>query len=101
MKIIEQAGPNTRIELGDIVRDSVTGFEGSVESVTTWRFGCRRIQVKPMKLKDGSPIEAVVFDEPALHVLKRANVPAPVQEQRRRTGGPKDARSERMAASRN
>jgi hypothetical protein len=101
-KILEQASLTTRVELGDIVRDSITGFEGSVESITVWRFGCRRTQVRPTKLsKDGLPIETQVFDEPSLHIIKRANVPEAVQDSRRKNGGPKDARSERLAISRN
>jgi len=101
-KVIEEAGPNTKVELGDIVRDSVTGFEGIVEGITLWRFGCRRIQVRPTKLKDdGTLHEMQVFDEPALHIIKRANVPIKVQAERTRRGGPKDARAERLAMSRN
>lgn len=100
-KIIERASDSTVVELGDIVRDDVTGFEGLAESITIWRFGCRRIGVKPMKLKDdGSVADAQVFDEPQLHIIKRANVPQQTQVARRVAGGPKDPAAERRALSR-
>lgn len=98
-KIIEKAGPNTRVELGDVVRDDVMGFEGMVEAITVWRFGCRRIQVRPTTLKAGAPQEPQVFDEPALHIVKRAKVPTKAAS--RAQGGPKEPAMERLALSRN
>lgn len=101
-KIIEKAGTDVRVDLGDTVRDAVTGFEGIVEAITVWRFGCRRVTVQPAKLDDsGKPIERQTFDEPTLHVIKRANIPQQVQERRLLSGGPKDDASERAALRRN
>ena len=78
----------TQINLGDKVRDNVTGLTGSVQGITNWLYGCRRVGVQPYGLdKDGSPIEMEWFDEPRLELVvaepPKVSVP---------TGGP--ARSE-------
>lgn len=76
------------VELGYIVKDDITGFEGVATSVTQWLNGCRRIGVQSMELKDGKPIDALSFDEPGLTILQKEtpfNVkPVPVP-----TGGPR------------
>lgn len=61
---------NERVELGDIVKDSITGFKGVAVGITTWLHGCRRISIQPEALHDGKPIESAVFDEPQVVVLK-------------------------------
>ena len=76
----------TKINLGDKVKDSVTGFAGIVVAKTEWLHGCIRIMVQPDKLqKDGSLADAVQFDEPQLIMVKPKKVP----EGSRLTGGPK------------
>ena len=50
------------IKNGDRVKDTITGFEGIVIGITSWFHGCDTIGVKPEKLHDGKPIEAVWFD---------------------------------------
>jgi hypothetical protein len=59
------------IELGDEVRDTITGFTGVVIAEHKWLHGCRRLSVQPRELKDGKPIEHQTFDEPQLEVVKR------------------------------
>jgi hypothetical protein len=54
------------IQLGQEVRDTISGFEGVVIAVTNWLYGCRRITVQPRDMKDGKPIESCTFDEPQL-----------------------------------
>lgn len=74
-----------RINLGDKVKDSVTGFEGIAIARTEWLHGCFRILVQPQKLtKDGAPHESLNVDEPQLTVVgvKR------VKNGSRTTGGP-------------
>ena len=75
---------NKRPQLGDEVRDSVTGFRGIVVAYCNWLHGCARLTVQPRKLKDGKPIEPITFDELQLEL---------VQENRHvpdtRTGGPR------------
>ncbi len=85
------------INLGDRVKDPITGFTGIVTSVTTWLHGCIRIGIQPEKpLPDGKPGEMQHFDQSQL-VLVKAGVhkpmvlqvgPAPEPITRRSNGGP-------------
>lgn len=54
------------VKLGDKVKDTVTGFKGIATGRYTFLNGCIRIEVTPEELKDGKPIEHVVFDEQRL-----------------------------------
>jgi hypothetical protein len=43
------------VQLGDRVRDRMTGFSGIAIAITEWLYNCRRITVQPTELdKDGS-----------------------------------------------
>lgn len=66
---------NAKLELGDQVRDSVTGLVGIAVCRTEWLHGCVRIGVQGLKTKDGKPPEIFTFDEPQLVVTKRQAVP--------------------------
>lgn len=84
------------IELGDKVKDPITGFTGIVVAKTTWLHGCNRMQVQPQELtKDGAPKDGQVFDEMQLSLVKKAVIQStnarPVTEGK--TGGPRDDRS--------
>lgn len=57
------------INLGDTVRDTITGFEGVVIAATEFMYGCRRLSVQPKELKDGQLREAETFDELQLEVV--------------------------------
>jgi hypothetical protein len=82
------------VQLGDKVRDRISGFEGIVIGITEYLYGCRRPFVQPTTLtSDGKPLGAEAFDEPQLEVLERSsfqpvaeNEPAPTK-----TGGPRSA----------
>ena len=66
------------IDLGDEVKDQVTGFKGVVVAITRWITGCRRVTVQPQTLKDdGSVPETHTFDETHLTVTAAAKVPSP------------------------
>lgn len=78
------------INLGDIARDTVTGFEGVVIGIIQWLYGCRRISIQPRELKDGKPIEHVSFDEPQVALIQKAAVPSiDSTPTLARTGGPR------------
>ena len=64
------------VNLGDRVRDRVSGFEGIADSFHVYLQGCRRIGIQPRVGKDGKMEPAVVFDEPNLEVLEEKVVPA-------------------------
>ncbi len=79
------------IELGDLVRDRISGYEGIVIGITDWLYGCRRPMVQATALKDGKPVDAQSFDEPQLEIVKRAVIAAPsvAAPAPARTGGPR------------
>jgi len=65
------------VKLGQKVKDSISGFEGIVTGISTWLYGCVRVNVAPDHLdNDGKPIEAQWFDEPQL-VGQKAKKEAP------------------------
>ncbi len=63
-----------RIELGDEVKDSISGFIGIASAVHVYLDGCVRISVQPKVRKDGKLPENQAFDEPRLVVLKKNSV---------------------------
>jgi hypothetical protein len=64
-------------ELGDQVKDIVTGFSGIVVAKTQWLNGCVRMSVQPRTCKEGKPPDFQQFDMEQLKVVKRAAVAAP------------------------
>lgn len=54
------------IQLGDKVKDPITGCTGVAVSRTQWLYGCTRIGVQARKRKDGTIPEVEWFDEPQL-----------------------------------
>lgn len=73
----------TKVNLGDEVKDKVTGFKGIVVAITEWLYGCRRVTVQPPAGKDGKVPEGMSFDEPSVDVIKTAKVQSASQH----TGG--------------
>lgn len=74
----------SKINLGDKVKDSVTGFTGIAIGRTTWLHGCDRIIVQPDGLtKEGKMFENGSFDEPQLIVI----TPKKVEEGDHKKGG--------------
>ena len=73
------------INLGDKVKDIVTGFTGIAVGRTTWMYGCDRVTVQPEGVnKEGKLFETQSFDEPSLVVLKKKAK----KEGKHDTGGP-------------
>lgn len=72
------------IELGQRVRDKVTGFEGIATGRTVYLAGCVRVVVQPLTLKDGLPQEAQWFDETLLEAVAEEH-----KASAKRTGGPR------------
>lgn len=88
---------NGDIELGDKVKDTISGFVGIAVAITEWLHGCKRITVQPDKLDpNGKPIESQTFDAPQLGLIKSKAVPMG----RRDTGGPRDEPQTHGAPSR-
>lgn len=59
----------TTLVLGDLARDTVTGFTGVVICRADWLNGCIRMTLQPRELKDGKPIDALTFDVEQLEVV--------------------------------
>jgi hypothetical protein len=81
------------INLGDLAKDTVTGFEGICVARTEWLNGCVRVSLQPQKVgKDNKPAEIQAFDQEQLVVVKAGKVPSfestMVERPRARTGGP-------------
>jgi hypothetical protein len=62
------------IELGDEVKDEVTGFQGIAVARTEWLHGCKRIVIQPPLGKDEELKDSATFDEPQLVVIKSKKV---------------------------
>jgi hypothetical protein len=75
------------INMGDVVRDSISGFEGTVISRIEYINGCVQFAVQPKIDKDGKLPDAQYFD---MQRLERISVPtAKVTEfTRQSVGGP-------------
>jgi hypothetical protein len=78
------------IQLGDRVKDKITGLTGIAVGITDWLYECRTITVRPDVVKKEAEYPASIgFDEPQLEVIKKgvlAHVPSRLPL--RRTGGP-------------
>ena len=89
------------INLGDKVKDSVTGFTGIAVARTEWLHGCMRILVQPDTLqKDGAVQEAVNFDEPQLLLIKAGKVAREPKPRPTARGGPKPAPQQKTIGER-
>ncbi len=75
------------VNLGDKVKDPVTGLEGIVIGRTEFLYGCTRIGVQPKLGKDGKVPDANWFDEPQLKVIKAKEI-KPATKAQRDVGGP-------------
>jgi hypothetical protein len=84
------------IRLGDVYRDTITGFTGVATSRHEYLNGCVRIGLQPRALHEGKPIDSQTFDVEQLEATKEPGVAA-VQ---RPTGGPREAPPTRAVPSR-
>ena len=75
------------IELGNRVRDTVTGFTGTAVGKTIWMYGCERFSVQSDKLHDGKPVDEHWFDAQRLEILETVQ-PAVSPSSVATSGGP-------------
>lgn len=89
-----------RLNLGDRVKDSITGFTGIYVCRLEYLHGCVRISIQPEELdKDGKPPEDKVFDEGQVELVE-PGVRAPVQRNLPRPpGGPDRGEARTMLRS--
>ena len=84
------------VQLGDRVKDPITGLTGIAICITTWLHGCIRIGVQPESHKDGKKADDVYFDVSQLVLVKkRVHIPMvlsvgpePAPTTHRSIGGP-------------
>jgi hypothetical protein len=70
------------IELGDRVKDQISGYVGITVAITDWIYGCRRLMVQGEALSsDGKPVDIQSFDEPQLTIVDKG-VMKPLQPSR-------------------
>lgn len=57
-----------KFELGDTVKEKITGFEGVIMGRTEYITGCRQYGILHRKLKDGRPQDWMWIDEERLKI---------------------------------
>lgn len=83
---------NEFVELGDRIKDPISGLVGICVSITYWLHGCERVAISPEGLTpDGKPLEDVYMDRARVVVVEKA-VHSPVvytvKREETGTGGP-------------
>lgn len=76
-----------KYNLGDEVKDRITGLKGIIIARTEWFNKCIRYVVQPVKLEDGKRVEEAAFDEDQIVIVTADKVPPPSKI---RTGGPQN-----------
>lgn len=69
-----------RAQIGDKIKDVISGAEGIVVARTEWMYGCIRLTCSPQTLKDGVPAANFTVDEPQAIVLEHGAVPNTIGE---------------------
>jgi len=75
-----------KFELGEILKDKITGFQGVVMGRTEYFTECTHYGLACQTLKDGKPMDWEWFDETRLAHVEGANVI--MREARTPTSGP-------------
>ena len=73
-------------ELGEVLKDKVTGFKGVVMGRTEYFTDCTHYGLQSQELKDGKPLGWEWFDETRLERVKGAK--KITKEHRKPTSGP-------------
>ncbi len=79
-----------RIELGDRVRDKISGFTGIATSRHEYMNGCVRYTIDSEELKDGKPVDGQWFDEQQIEIVEAKEIEA-AKDAVASIGGPQPA----------
>jgi hypothetical protein len=79
------------VELGDQVRDKVTGFKGIVTGKAQYLTGCKQVMVTPKVGDDGKYVDACWLDVDRVEVLGKEAIKIDVVD----NGGPQQSPSRR------
>lgn len=71
------------VQLGDRIKDSISGFVGIMVAKCDWLNGCCRVTVQPETLKDGAVMDNSTFDVEQVELVNARNAVS-----RTPTGGP-------------
>lgn len=63
-----------QIGLGDIAKDTITGYEGVVIAYATYLSNCPRWTLRARETKDGLPIKAQSFDAPRVEFVGKSEI---------------------------
>jgi len=78
----------SRINLGDRVKDRISGYEGVAFAKIQYLAGCDQVGIKPQGQKpDGGTFDVLYFDAPFVEVTAKSVV-QPVEPRERDAGGP-------------
>ena len=75
------------IQLGNKVKDKITGFSGIAVAKTIWSSGNVTIQVESTNLEKNEPIDAHAFEYDRIELLEEAKPPMSAKSEAK-TGGP-------------
>lgn len=79
------------VELGDQVRDKVTGFKGIVTGQAQYLTGCKQVMVTPRVGDDGKYVDACWLDVDRVEMIGKGVVKIDIVD----NGGPQSAPSKR------
>lgn len=70
-----------KADIGDMARDTLTGFEGLVVGRTSFLGRVDQLYIRPRALKDGKPVKGQGFDEQLVEFVSKGDIPitAPVR----------------------
>jgi hypothetical protein len=85
-----------KVNLGDLARDTVTGFQGIATVRSDYISGCSRVGLQPLCGEDGKIPDAQHFDEPMLEVIEAQAVKRLPSDH----GGPRPTPSQHAAPTR-
>ena len=66
-----------KIELGDVVKDVITNFEGVVTCRCEYITGCTHYGIAPLELKDSKPQDSHWLDEQRIEFVKKSELSKP------------------------
>jgi len=76
-------------QMGDMVREKLTGVEGRVVGLSFWETGCTHVGVKRLGVdKDGKPHDLLWFDEPMVDLIEVDTNVAAAPNASKKPGGP-------------
>ncbi len=78
------------VELGVKVKDTITGFEGTVTARCQYMNGCVQYEITPTTLKEGVPQKEIWLDEQRVVPVEKKEKTNRSPRRVRRTGGPQN-----------